>query len=68
MKYIYIYYIIFIYWEIILKINIYLIESVVNINKYLINIIFVYLHINIKKNIFFKKKIHPIKFIMKKFA
>ena len=51
-----------------MKINIYLIESVVNINKHLINIIFVYLHINIKKYIFFKKKIHPIKFIMKKFA
>ena len=51
-----------------MKINIYLIERVVNINTHLINIIFVYLHINIKKNIFFKKKIHPIKFITKKFA
>ena len=52
MKNIYIYYIIFIYWEIILKIHIYLIESVVNINKKLINIIFIYLYINIKKNIY----------------
>ena len=51
-----------------MKINIYLIESVVNINKHLINIIFVYFYINIKKNIFFKKKIHPIKFITKKFV
>ena len=39
-----------------MKINIYLIESVVNINKHLINIIFVYLHINIKKIYFLRKR------------
>ena len=55
-KNIYIYYIIFIYWEIILKIHIYLIEIVVNINKHLINIIFVYLHINIKNIYIFLRK------------
>ena len=39
-----------------MKINIYLIESVININNNLINIILVYLYISIKIYIFFKEK------------